>query len=707
MVLQAEQGECGLACLVMILGFLGNETDIQTLRRKYSVSVQGLTLKTLMQHADRMQLISRPLRLELEDIAKIRTPAILHWDMNHFVVLKKVQGRKITIHDPALGKKIYSYHEVGKHFSGIALEITAGKMFIPKREQSNLRFTDLWKNTDGLFGSLAHIFVLSLVLQIFVLSLPFYTQIFVDDVLVNFDLDLLKIIAAGFLFITLLKCISEWVRSQVVLHLSSKLSLQFGSHICFHLYQLPLEYFNKRHVGDIVSRFSSIRQLKDYLCSGIVEILVDGLMVLTTLVLMFVYSKELTFIALAGVLLYALFRYCFFNSFYQFNEQVLKDGAAENTRFIENLKSIQSIKIFGKELDRLRAWQHDYADWINSGIRIEKLGISAKFINNLLQGGENILLVLVGGYAVINRELSIGMLIAYLSFKDQFYTRVFALLDSLFEFKLLDVHLHRLADIVLHEREDQPEKPVFLPAFRSQDPCLQLKGLGFSYSADTSRLFRNINLDVAANETIAIIGPSGCGKSSLLKIMMGFYKPSEGNIIFCGRNLNSLDKSTYRESATAVLQDDGLLSGSILQNITFFDANPDIELAEHCAQLASISHEIVNMPMQYDTWVGNMGSALSGGQIQRILLARAFYHKPRLLLLDEACSHLDIQTEIKINNAIRDMKIARVIVAHRPQSIVHADNIYMLTGNGLKKLTRDEVQVLLSLKREAAPDIAA
>ena len=706
-IFQTEKNECGLACLAMILAYHGHKIDLNSLRRRESVSAQGLNLKTLIQISERLHLVSRPVRLELDRLPELHVPAILHWDLDHFVVMEKVKGSKIYIHDPALGKKIYTYRQINRHFTGVALELYPGEQFTEKQEEVKLSFLDLWKNTEGLGGSLTHIFILSLVIQVFVLSLPFYTQIFIDDVLVNFDLDLLKILAIGFFFLIIIKSCTELLRSYAVLILSSKLSLKFATNICLHLYRLPLEYFNKRHVGDIVSRFSSIKQLNAFLCSGVVEIIIDGLMVLTTLALMFAYSRQLTFIALLAVLIYLLFRISLFQSFYHRNEQVLKDSASENTHFIENVKAIQGIKLFNRELDRLRTWQHEYVNLINSGLKLEKLGISLKFINNLLQGGENILLVLVGGYAVVNKELSIGMLVAYLSFKDQFYTRVFAVLDSVFEFKLLDVHLNRLADIVLHETEEQNGEFRALADFSIQSPCLQLKAVGFGYTQDSSMIFRNIDLQVAANETVAIIGPSGCGKSSLLKLILGLYRATEGDITFNGRDINTLDMRSFRALAGAVLQDDCLISGSILENITFFDANPDIEFAEYCAHLAAIDQEIRNFPMQFETWVGNMGTALSGGQIQRILLARAFYIKPKLLVLDEACSHLDIESEQRINDAIRSMNIARIIVAHRPQSIVYADKVYLLTSTGLKLVSKDELKSFFTDGRNESISIAA
>ncbi|MEX2366666.1 MAG: ATP-binding cassette domain-containing protein, partial [Pseudohongiellaceae bacterium] len=349
------------------------------------------------------------------------------------------------------------------------------------------------------------------------------------------------------------------------------------------------------------------------------------------------------------------------------------------------------IKLFGKEAERLTVWQNFYADVINSGIRVQKLGISIKFAHGLLVGTENIVLMLLGGYAVLNGQISIGMIIAYISFKDQFYNRVFSLLDKLFEFKLLDVHLTRLADIT----SSLPESNVLgigaPPAEVCLVGCLQAENIGFRYGRDLPWLFQNINLTVDNEESVAIVGPTGCGKSTLLKILLGLLEPGNGAVSMHSVPIKTMGLAAYRERISAVMQDDALLSGSISDNITFFDPKPDQERVEYVASLAAIANDIRVMPMQYNTLVGSMGADLSGGQVQRILLARALYKQPRLLVLDEATSHLDIETEKTVNKAIREMKIARIMVAHRPQTIRLADRILQLTPRGLTQLRHSEI----------------
>jgi ATP-binding cassette, subfamily B, bacterial CvaB/MchF/RaxB len=691
LILQSEKTECALACIAMVMAYYGHRIDINSLRSRLGVSQQGTNLKTVMTIADRVNLNSRPLRLELGDLDQLRTPAILHWNMNHFVVLKAVKGKLAIIHDPAVGEASYDLKSLSRHFTGIGVELQPADEFEVKKEERKLRFRDLWSKSEGLVKNLSQLLLLSFLLQLFALALPFYTQLFIDDVLVSQDFDLLKILALGFFLITIIKSCTELIRSYVILHVSNLISFQFATNICRHLFRLPVEYFSKRHMGDIVSRFGSLNNIKDFLCSGIVEIVIDGVMVLATLSLMFVYSSLLTFIALLAVLAYALLRSSTYSAFHARNEELINNSALENTNFMENIKAIQGIKLFGKETDRLTGWKNYYADVINSGVKLQKLNINVKFAHGILVGSENIILMVLGGYAVLNNQISIGMLIAYISFKDQFYNRVFALMDKVFEFKLLDVHLSRLGDITLSKPEQFLQGTGMLPGGESLPVCLDVQDIAFKYSKDSPMLFSNINLQIKREEAISIIGPTGCGKSTFLKILMSLLQPDRGVLSMQGIPVRSMGLGSYRENIAGVMQDDTLLSGTILDNITFFDRAPDRKRVEYVANLAAIAKDIHLMPMQYNTLVGSMGAALSGGQIQRILLARALYKKPKLLILDEATSHLDIETETAVNIAIKEMKIARLIVAHRPQTILSADRILKLNMTGLIPVQHSEI----------------
>lgn len=690
-ILQAEQTECGLACLAMILHFHGHKIDIVSLRSKYSVSLHGLTMKSLIRTTDLVNLSCRPLKLDVAELSKLATPAILHWDMNHYVVLKEVSGKGITIHNPAIGIQKFTNKTIGKHFTGIALELYPTQDFEKTDKEKKLKFRHFWSHAVGFKRSFLQLFLLSFILQIFSLSIPFYAQLFIDDVMISQDTDLLNVLALGFLIIIAMKVFTELLRSYVVLHFSNKLSFQLATNMSQHLLRLPIDYFGKRHIGDLVSRFGSLNNIKDFLSSGVVEIIIDGLMVISTLFLMYIYSASLTFIALIAVISYGLIRIISYRMLRTQNEELIVAGARENTTFIENIRAIQGIKLFGKESDRNSVWQNTYADVINSGIKVEKINIAIQFFNSLLTGTVHILLILFAGHAVINGKLSLGMVIAYLSYKDQFFSRVFSLLDKILEFKLLDIQLARLADIAFQKKEIKPIGSSLSKTSRHTLECLRLENISFRYSPDSPILFQNVNLNVKNNESIAIIGSTGCGKSTLLKIILSLYLPEKGLIKLHETPITQIGFNQYRQQTAAVLQDDYLLSGTIFDNITFFDQNPNSERVRYAANMAAISSEIELMPMQYETLVANMGTALSGGQIQRILLARAFYKKAKLLVLDEATSNLDTETEKLVNQSIRQLNIARIFVAHRPQTIKYADKIYELTSGGLRYLNSSEV----------------
>ncbi len=691
-VLQTEQAECALACLAMISGYFGHKIDIITLRTKYSVSQHGVTLKDVIKIAEKMNLSSRAVRLELEDLDKLKMPAILHWDMNHFVVLKKVMSDKVVIHDPASGVKTITIKDFGNHFTGVALELTPTKDFKEKDEVKKLKISQLWNRAIGIKRGIIQVLILSLLLELFAVTSPYFSQLVIDDVLVARDFELLKILIIGFFFIVIIQTTTGVLRSYVVMHFTIKMGYQFAINIYRHLIKLPLEYFAKRHIGDIVSRFGSQQNIRDFLTSSVVGAVLDGLMVIITMVMMFIYSKKLSFIILGALFLYAIVRLSTFRWIRNRTEEMIVAGAKESTNFMENITAMQGIKLFGKETDRLSLWQNYYVDVVNTGIKVQKFGIWISVVNGFITNFRSVLILYIGALAILDNKLSIGMLMAFTSWGSSFLGRAMALLDTTIQFRILDVHLTRLADIVYTEVEKDMEGSGVPSVDVSSKPLLEVKDIAFRYSEDHPFIFSNINFVLENEETIAIIGPSGCGKSTLIKLLTSLYKPSHGEIKMSDMKINKIGFQNYRSKIGVVMQDDRLLTGSISDNISFFDPTPDQEAIEHAADFASIHKDIMTMPMQYNTLVGNLGVALSGGQIQRILLARAIYKKPSLLFLDEATSHLDVDNEKLVNTAIKELKMSRIIVAHRPETIKLADRIFQMTPQGLIPVIAEQLE---------------
>ena len=692
-ILQTEQSECALACLAMICGYYGHKIDIITLRNRHSISQHGVTLKDVIRIAERMNLAARAVRLELDEIGKLKCPAILHWGMNHFVVLKKASAGRLVIHDPAVGIRTVSFKDAGENFTGIALELTPTSDFKEKDEEKKLGISQLWTRATGLRRGLVQVMLLSLLLELFVVVMPYITQLVIDDVLVSRDRDLLKIVIMAYLLVVLIQLVADVIRSFAVMHLTNKMGFQFAVNIYRHLLKLPLEYFSKRHIGDIVSRFGSQAGIRNFLTSGIVSAVLDGIMAAATLVMMLIYSRLLTLIILAAVALYGIVRLSTFGWLRRRTEEQIVAAAKENTNFIENIRTMQGIKLFGKETDRLSLWENYYVDVVNTGIVVQKFEIHIGIINGIITNGRAILILYLGAIAVLGNELSIGMLMAFTSWSQSFLARALGLLDKAIEFRLLDVHLARLADIAFTNVEPNVDGAGIPLVENSSRKLFEARDIAFRYSENHPFLFNSVNLSLESGETIAVIGPSGCGKSTLLKVLASLYQPSHGEIRMYDREICKAGLRNYRCGIGAVMQDDGLLTGSISDNICFYNPEPDKDAIERAANLAAIHKDIIAMPMQYDTLVGNLGMALSGGQIQRILLARAIYKNPKILFLDEATSHLDIENERLVNDAVKQLKMGRVIVAHRPETIKLADQIFQLTPGGLIPVVPDQLDL--------------
>ncbi len=669
-IIQSETAECGLACLAMVANYYGYRTDMLSLRRQFNMSIEGVTLHDVMQFADKLALSTRPLRIELNDLVDIKKPCILHWDMNHFVVLKKVDSKHIVIHDPAIGERKLTLAQASKHFTGVALELSPTKDFIKKDKKQTLKFSDFWTRITGLNSSLLLIFSLSLLLQIFALSTPYYIQLVIDEVIISADTSLLVILAIGFFLILIFEAITTALRGLTLLHFGNLLNIQLGSNLFHHLIRLPLEYFEKRHMGDIVSRFNSLQQVKELLTTGVIETIIDGLMAVITLMMIFFYSPKLSFVVLLIIVIYAAVRIAMYRPFRAISEQEIVAKAEENSNFMESVKGIQAIKLFGSEASREGQWQNRYANAINQNIRLGNYEVSYHVINRFLFGLENIVVIYLAAMLVIKGGFSIGMLFAFMAYKNQFMDKMSKLIDKIIEFKMLSLHFERLSDIALSEKECLKLENTITHDIKGK---ITIKGLFFKYSDVTEDILKNINLEIFPGESVAITGPSGCGKSTLLKLMLGLSSVDRGEILIDGIPMNKLGKSQYRKQISAVMQNDELLSGSVLDNIAFFETPVDLSWAINCAKLSAINEDIINMPMGYDSLVGDMGSNLSGGQKQRILLARALYKKPKILFMDEATSHLDLKLENDISQAIRNLNITRVIIAHRKETISTAD----------------------------------
>ena len=675
-LLQTGQSECGLVCLAMIASYWGFEIDMPSMRKRFSVSLKGMTMTNLAHVAKALNLQARPIKADVKQLDKLKLPAVLHWDMNHFVVLKSLSATSAVIHDPANGMRKVSIEALSKSYTGVALEATPSEGF--KKQDEKLQFTwlSLIGNVKGLGRGLSQVLLLGLALQVVALLGPFYMQWIVDDALVSADRGLIAVLGIGFILLVILQFAIGITRSWITTVLSTDMNFQWLSNVFSHLLRLPLSYFENRHLGDVVSRFGSVRTIQRTLTTQLVEGVIDGLLVVLTLTAMFLYDTKLAAVASAAVLLYAALRFASYRALRRATVESIFKAAKQETVFLESVRGIQTMRLFCRTPERKILWMNKLADQMNIETHVAKLSIVYRSANTLLFGVERVVVIWLGALAVLDSTLTVGMLFAFLSYQDQFSQRTASLLDKIFELRILRIQGERLADIVLTEPEESELESEVDTHDVSAD--IEVRNVSFRYADYEPYVLKNVSLKIPAGQCIAISGPSGCGKTTLIKLLLGLLTPSDGEILIGGVNIKSLGLSNFRQMTGSVMQEDLLFTGTIEDNISFFDPSPNHARVKECAQMAAIDQEISTMAMGYLTLIGDLGSGLSGGQKQRVILARALYRSPRVLVLDEATSHLDLVNELTINNAIAHLKMTRVIVAHRPDTIAMAERIVLL-----------------------------
>ncbi len=640
------------------------------------MSMRGATLSQVIDMARSLKLGARPLRLEMPALGRLSTPCILHWGMDHFVVLEKFNSGRATIVDPSIGRRVVNQAELNQKFTGVALELYPTEGFSRIRDRQALRFSDFFYGVKGLRSALLVLLFLSFAIQAFALLAPILTQVIIDDVISASDTPLLNTIAIAFLLFALINIAISAIRSFTVMQFGARLQFEWANRLFHHLVRLPLTFFEKRHLGDISSKFGSIEAVQNTVTSTIVETVIDGVMAVTTLMVMVVYAPSLATAPIVALVAYGFLRATFYGPQRFAAHQALIKGANERSHFYETLRGILAIKSFSGESTREMNWQNKAAESIQASIHSASISEWQTVAQRTMFAIENVVVLWLGAGMVIANDLTVGMLVAFLSYKSQFTTRAIALVDKALDFRMLDVHLERLSDIALTNKEVSLASEEAPMAVTSGE--IKAHGLKFRYAPTESYVLDGVSVAINEGECVAIVAPSGFGKTTLLKILMGLFSPEEGVVEVDGQVITDRNVASYRKQVAAVMQEDCLLTGSLLDNIAFFDAEPDESRAKECAELAGILKDIESMPMRFASLVGDMGAALSGGQKQRVLLARALYRRPRILFLDEATSHVDIETEKKIHRTIAALNITRVMVTHRKESLEIANRVIRL-----------------------------
>lgn len=670
---QTETAECGLACLAMICGHFGKNIDLIYLRRKFNLSARGATLAGINGIAEQLGMATRALSLELDELRVLKTPCILHWDFSHFVVLVSVKRNRYVLHDPARGIRYISREEMSRYFTGVALEVWPGSEFQSETLQTRISIRSLINSIYGIKRTLAKIFCLSVVIEAINLLMPVGTQLVMDHAIPAGDRGLLTLISAALMFFILLKAATSTLRAWSSLVMSTLINVQWQSGLFDHLLRLPLAFFERRKLGDIQSRFDSLDTLRATFTTSVIGFIMDSIMVVGVCVMMLLYGGYLTWIVLCFTTIYIFIRLVTYGNYRQISEECLVREARAASYFMETLYGIATVKIQGMVGIRGAHWLNMKIDAINSGIKLTRMDLLFGGINTFVTACDQIVILWLGAGLVIDNQMTIGMFVAFSSFRGQFSERVASLTSFLLQLRIMSLHNERIADIALHEKEEK--KPEIEIVADMGPISLETNGLSYRYDSQSAPIFSALSLSVAPGESVAITGASGAGKTTLMKVLCGLFEPDSGRVLINGIDIRQIGINNYHRMIACVMQDDRLFSGSIRENICGFAEEMDEEWMVECARASHIHDVIMNMPMGYETLIGELGEGLSGGQKQRIFIARALYRKPGILFMDEATSALDSESEHFVNVAIKNMNITRVIIAHRETTLRTVDRV--------------------------------
>ncbi len=692
--MQHARAECGLACLAMVAGYFDRQCSLTGLRRRFAGHYHGLTLKNIAGYAQALGMTSRGLRAEPEDLRRIKVPAILHWNMDHFVVLVSVKRKGCLIHDPAQGRIFCSWSELGKCFTGVVLELWPGEEATGAQSKqtpgfgaqaSDFTLVDLWRMISASRGQIVWVLVLTLALQVMVLVGPWHVQWTVDEALLSGDVHLIGVLCLGFGLLLICRVLTFGLRGLLVMYLGHGVSFQLACQLLARLLRLPLTWFEQRHVGDIISRFGSLQPVRDLLTQGAAAAVVDLLMVLLSLLLMFVYSAALAGLVLAVHGVFMLAHLCFVPRLKRYAMGLVVAQATEQSHLLESIRAIHNVKVYSQEAERLRQWQQLHAHTLGASMSLHRTQLGLATAAMVTGGAELIFIVYLVAHQVLDGAFTLGMLFAFLSYRGQFTERLRGLVDQLVGLRTLQVHLQRLGEIWC----ETPEAIALDPSEScgpSEPSPLQLCNVRYQHNQASAWVLDGVNLTIAPGEFVAIIGPSGGGKTTLLKLLMGLIMPTEGHIQWGELRLAGDVCAALRSRSGCVLHADAFFSGSIAENITFF-AQQDMQRLERCLAAVGMLDVLKQMPMRFNTQVGDIGTGLSSGQMQRLLLARALYRDPQFLFLDEGTANLDPHSAAVIHQLVQQLNCTRIVVTHDLSFAAHADRVLRLDGGGLSEVT--------------------
>ncbi|TRV43048.1 MAG: ATP-binding cassette domain-containing protein [Microcystis panniformis Mp_MB_F_20051200_S9] len=676
---QQSASDCGAASLVMIARYWGKRISVNRLRELANVNRDGATRSGLITAAENIGLSTRPVKATLEGLVKQTLPVIAHWEGKHFVVIWKITAKQVIIGDPAIGQLTLSRAEFASKWTGFTLLLQPNQKFRDTKEDK----ASLWqfyRLLEPHWFVLLEIFVASLFIQIFGLITPIFTQLILDRVIVQGSLTTLWAMGIGALIFGVFRVAITGLRAYLLDHTANRIDTALITGFIRHTLSLPLGYFESRYVGDIISRVGENRKIQRFLSGEALSILLDLLTVFVYLAVMFRYSWQLALISLAIVppfLLLALISTPFLQ---RISRDIFQAIAKESSYLIEILTGIRTVKSTATERSTRWHWEDLFSVEVKKNFSGQIIGNNLQIFSNLIESLATTGLLCFGAYLVIQNQLSIGQLIAF----NMLFAQIIAPFQRLTvlwtQFQEVNIAVERINDVLDAEAEENLEKisRQFLPELQGH---IRFENVTFRYHTDSDHnVLENLSFEILPGQTVAIVGRSGSGKTTISKLLIGLYPPTDGKVLIDGYDLSTIALSSLRQQVGVVDQDTFLFGSTIRENISLGHPDRPLESVIEAAKLAGIHDFIQSLPMGYETQIGEGGGLLSGGQRQRIAIARSLMGEPRLLILDEATSHLDTESEQIIQNNLQKIRQNRtmVIIAHRLSTVRNADCILVL-----------------------------
>ena len=689
---QQSSSDCGAACLAMISQYWGKRFGLNFLRETAGVGRSGASLKGLAKAAEKIGYQARPVRASLSRLVEQKNPWIAHWKGDHYIVVYKVKDDKVLISDPAQGKYQISRQEFLADWTGYALLLDPTEQLyqVPGEKRSLGRFVSLlWPYRYlGL-----QIILASVLIQIFALVSPLFTQIILDQIVVTKSQTTLNVMVIGALIFGIWGMGLSSVRSYLLSYLSNRLDLTMIGGFIKHALNLPLKFFESRRVGDIITRVQENQKIQQFLIGQVMLSWLNMVSGLVYLCLMLYYNWQLTLLVIALIPPIVILTLVATPLLRKLSREGFNAVADQNSSLVEMLTGISTVKAVAAEQELRWGWEDKLTHQLNVRFKGQKLAINLGLLSGLIDSIGGSILLWYGATLVIQGQLTIGQYVAFNMMKGHIISPVMALVGLWDELQEVLISVERLNDVFNAKPEEaNPASSMVLSKVRGE---VRLDNVTFRYDSEAERnAIQNISLEVGVGQTLAIVGRSGSGKSTLVKLLQGLYYPTSGQIWIDGHELKHLSLPSLRSQMGVVPQDCFLFSGTILENITMHRPNFSLEQVIETAKLAEAHPFIQAMPLGYNTKVGERGTNLSGGQRQRIAIARALLGSPPILILDEATSSLDTESERRFQENLARLSKERTtfIIAHRLSTVRNADCIIVLDkGNLVEKGTHEEL----------------